>query len=142
MSEVIEQSFVTKASVGEIWHALTDRDELENWWGEGVILDPKTGGKFCEPWEDDDGSRKMASGKVLAAKANKEITFTWTEKEWPKTAETQVTFTISDDGKLRSLKLKHSGWEKLPEAKRAATLKDFKIGWSYHMKELKSYLDE
>ncbi|MNT63781.1 hypothetical protein D3C72_2016270 [compost metagenome] len=142
MSEVIEFDFVTKATAGEVWHALTDRDELENWWGEGVVLDPKAGGKFCEPWEDDDGARKMAIGKVKAAKANKEIVFTWVEKDWPKGSETECTFTIQDDGKLRKLSLKHVGWDSLPKDKRTSIIKDFKIGWGYHMKELKSYLDE
>ena len=139
--DIIKEQFVTKATVGEIWHALTDRDELENWWSEGVVLEPKVGGKFCEPWEDDEGKKKMASGKVIACKKMQSITFTWIEKDWLKGAQTEVTFVIEDQGKLRSLSLEHTGWDSLPDAKRAKIVKDFKVGWGYHMKELKEYLD-
>jgi Uncharacterized conserved protein len=139
--DIIKEQFVTKATVGEIWHALTDRDELENWWSEGVVLEPKVGGKFCEPWEDDEGKKKMATGKVKAVKKEKEIVFTWLEKDWPQGATTDVTFTIEDQGKLRSLSLQHVGWESLPAGKQKAIFKDFQLGWKYHMQELKEYLD-
>ncbi len=142
MQNSIEHSFSTEASAGEIWNSLTDRDELENWWGEGIILEPKVGGRFCEPWQDDDGVNRKAIGKVISLKPQKEIVFTWTESEWPKSASTQCSFFIKDDGKTRTLTMKHEGWESLPEELRSKTLKDFNVGWTFHLRELKSYLDE
>lgn len=142
MSEVIELSVKLKASKGWIWNALTDRGELENWWSEDVILEPKVGGNFKEPWEDDEGQRQLASGKVTALKKEKLITFTWKEKSWPTKAQTLCTFTIEDSGSERILSLRHEGWETLPEDQRKKIMKDFKVGWTYHLKELKSYLDD
>jgi len=43
---------------------------------------------------------------------------------------------------VRMIKIKHEGWETLPEKEQAQTIKDFKTGWGYHLKELKAYLDE
>lgn len=142
MKDSILLSIKIKANPGWIWHALTDRGELENWWSEDVILEPKVGGSFKEPWEDDEGQRQLASGKVLALKKENFITFTWKEKSWPKTAMTECTFTIEDNGKERVLTIEHTGWDSLPEAERSKTMKDFKVGWTYHLKELKSYLDD
>lgn len=140
-SDAIEMSITVKATVGEVWHALTASDELENWWSDDVTLEPKVGGKFQERWEDDRGNKQLASGKVLAVKKMKEIIFTWREKDWPKDANTECVLSIADEGALSVLTMKHTGWKTLPEPMRAKVFKDFKMGWTYHMKELKSYLD-
>lgn len=142
MADIIEKTIKLRASSGWIWNALTDAGELENWWSEEVVLEPKVGGKFREPWEDDDGEEQLASGKVLEMKKEKLIVFTWKEKSWPKNAITECSFEIVDNGKERELTLTHSGWETLPEDEREDIMKDFKVGWSYHLKELKSYLDD
>lgn len=142
MNEIIEQSVILRATAPEIWRALTDRDDLEEWWSEGVTLEPKVGGKFIEIWEDDEGKPQLATGEVLLAKANKEIKFTWNEKNWPKDAFTECSIIIVDNKSVRTLTLKHSGWEIFPEAKRKKLLKDFEVGWKYHLEELKSFLDD
>lgn len=139
---IIENSITVKASADEIWWALTDSDELENWWGDGIMLEARVGGKFREPWEDDLGKKQLASGQVTACKPKKEIHFTWREKNWPVGVETQCSFVIADQGKLRVVTLQHSGWEKFPADSREKTFKDFQIGWGYHLKELKAYLDD
>lgn len=139
---VVELSITVKGSVDEIWRALTDSDELENWWGDDVKIEPRVGGKFNEPWEDDDRNKRLASGKVLAVKNKKEITFTWQEEDWAKEARTECTISIEDKGKFREVSVLHKGWETLPPEKQKQTIKDFKIGWNYHLKELQAYLDE
>lgn len=142
MKEVIELSITLKASTGWIWNALTDRGELENWWSEDVILEPKKGGNFREPWANDEGKAQLASGKVIELKKEQFITFTWKEKDWPKESLTKCSFIIEDNGKNRTLTVRHDGWDSLPETKRSQLIKDFKIGWNYHLKELRSYLDD
>lgn len=142
MKEIIELSISVKATVEEIWRALTDSDELENWWGDNVLLEPKVGGKFSEPWEDDDRNKQLASGKVLAVKPKKEITFTWKEQDWSKEARTECTLKIEDKGMVRLISVMHQGWETLPAEQQKQMIKDFKIGWNYHLKELQAYLDE
>lgn len=139
---MIELSITVRATAAEIWGALTDPDELENWWSEDVKLEPRTGGLFREAWEDDEGQSQLASGKVTTVKPKQEISFTWVEKGWPKEAVTQCSFFIEDQKSQRVLKVRHQGWESLPENKRAQLIQDFSIGWKYHLKELKSYLDD
>lgn len=141
MKLVIEQSVTIYASAGWLWNALTDASELENWWGEDIVLQAKVGGQFREPWEDDDGNDCLASGKVLSVKKEKQITFSWKEKGWPPKSITECSFEIEDKGKSCVLKVTHSGWETLPEKLQKPLMKDFKVGWGYHLKELKEYLE-
>lgn len=138
----IELSINVKATAPEIWGALTDSDELENWWSEDVKLEPKVGGNFREVWEDDEGKAQLASGKVTAVKARQEITFTWREKDWPKEVFTQCTFKISDSKTQRTITVIHTGWEALPPATSKKLIADFSLGWKFHLKELKAYLDD
>lgn len=142
MQNQIELSTTIRATASEIWGALTDSDELENWWSEDVKLEPRVGGAFVEIWEEDEGKPQRASGKVLSVKLKQEISFTWKEKDWPKEAQTQCTFKISDNKSQRTVTVLHVGWESLPENKRKKLIEDFAIGWKFHLKELKAYLDE
>src|SRR3989344_3027114 len=98
MKDLIEQSIRIKASAAWIWNALTDRSEIENWWSDEVVLEPKVGGTFREAWEDDSGKAQLASGKVLELKKNQFISFSWREKDWPKEALTKCTLVIEDNG--------------------------------------------
>lgn len=141
MSDFFEISISVKAPATEIWRALTDSEELENWWGD-VLLEPVIGGKFREPWEDDDGNEQEARGKVMVVKVNKQIVFSWRELDWPQKSKTVCSIEIEDKGIVRTIKLKQTGWETLPEEFQKDIMKNFKIGWNYHLKELKSYLDD
>ncbi|WP_374029832.1 SRPBCC domain-containing protein [Bdellovibrio bacteriovorus] len=142
MKDSIELSINVRATAAEIWGALTDSDELENWWSEDVKLEAKVGGAFREAWEDDEGGKQLASGKVISVTAKKSIIFSWREKDWPAGVQTQCAFLIEDQGKERTLTVKHEGWNSLPENKRGQLIKDFTVGWKYHLKELKAYLDD
>lgn len=142
MKNLIELSITVRATAAEVWGALTDSDELENWWSEDVKLEARVGGQFREIWEDDEGKAQLASGKVIAVKPKQEITFSWREKDWPKDITTLCTFLIQDDKNQRTITVRHSGWENLPEKKQAKLVEDFSLGWKYHLKELKAYLDD
>lgn len=142
MKDIIEQSISVNVNTIVLWHALTDTDELENWWGDSVKIESKVGGKFQEKWEDDDGKAQMATGQVLKLKKNQEIVFSWKERSWPKEANTECSFFIEGKDEKSTLTVRHTGWETLPEDIRSSIMKDFKVGWTYHLKELKSYLDE
>ena len=138
---VIDQSINVKASIQEAWHAWTDSDELENWWGENIILEAKVGGKFQEKWEDDTGTKQVASGKVLKLKKFEYIVFSWNEKGWPKNAETICEIRLEKKEKGCVIHLTHAGWDRLPQELTEKVFKDFKVGWNFHLKELKEYLD-
>lgn len=142
MSLSVTQKISIRSCSAWIWSALTEHSELENWWGEDVVLESKIGGAFKEIWENDAGEEQLATGKVLALRKEQFISFTWQERIWPANALTECTIRIDDRGAERIVTVEHRGWETLPEKLQKKSMKDFEIGWSYHLQELKSYLDD
>lgn len=141
MTPFIQKSVTLHADPKRIWRALTNEKDLAKWWSDGVVIQPEAGGLFKEPWTDSEGQAQLATGKVLNAIDEKELKFTWHERDWPENWETECTIKIEDEGDDRILTVTHDGWEHLPEEKREALLQDFEIGWGLHLKELKSFVD-
>ena len=48
----VEREVVFPAEPGEVWEALTDPDELEQWFANDVELDPREGGAGVFRWEN------------------------------------------------------------------------------------------
>ena len=142
-TDTVQVAIKIYATPAEVWGALTDSDELENWWSEDVTLEPKKGGKFREVWLDDAGGKQLASGEVISVKPKQEITFTWKEKNWDKNQQTQCSITIAEDGKHAVVTVTHEGWNTFAdEKKKKKTMADFSVGWKYHLQELKQYLED
>lgn len=57
----------------EVWRALTDEDELEEWFANDVELDPRPGGEGVFRW--DDGEERHAL--VEEVDPERRLAFTW-----------------------------------------------------------------
>ena len=57
----------------EVWKALTDPDELEEWFANDVELDPREGGEGVFRW--DDGEERHA--KVVEAEPGEKLVLGW-----------------------------------------------------------------
>lgn len=130
-----------KATPCQIWEALTTKRLLAKWWGKGIELQPKSGGRFHEPWKDDHGGEQLASGTVLSAEKAKEIKFTWREKFWPEERQTVCLFRIENAGPKTALVLEHSGWECFPPGEAEKMAGAFEAGWNDHFTSLKAFLE-
>lgn len=138
----IELTLKIKASPAAIWEALTDSDELENWWGEGVRLQAQKNGVFREPWEDNKRTKQLATGSVSRFKVNEEIQFTWKEQDWPQKTVTVCTIKIIKDGAFCDVKVNHEGWDQFSKDQSKQLMLDFKMGWNDHLQELKAYVED
>ncbi|KYG69455.1 SRPBCC domain-containing protein [Bdellovibrio bacteriovorus] len=137
----IEKTISLKAPREDIWRALTKKNELSQWWNEGVILQPDIGGIFQEPWIDSEGQKHLASGRVVYSRENHDIVFTWHEHEWRPEWETECMLKIEDKGEERTVTLQHYGWEHFPDAQRESLQKEFDVVWDIHLKDLKKYIE-
>src|SRR5262249_46913150 len=66
----------------EVWEALTDPDQLEEWYANGVELDPREGGAGVFRWED--GEERHAT--VIVAEPPERLVLDWGDE-----GETEVT---------------------------------------------------
>ena len=82
--EVVRE-IVFPASPDEVWEALTDADQLEEWFANDVELDPRPGGAGVFRW--DDGEERQAT--VVVAEPGERLVLDWDE-------EGEVEFTLEE----------------------------------------------
>jgi uncharacterized protein YndB with AHSA1/START domain len=73
MSDRVERRIVVPAAPGDVWLALTVPEQLRDWFGADVILDPRPGGDVHATWPD--GGRSV--GWVEAAQEPRRLAFRW-----------------------------------------------------------------
>jgi len=85
----VTREIVFPASPDEVWEALTEPEQLEEWFANDVELDVREGGDGVFRW--DDGEERRA--KVLIVEPGERLVFDWAD-------EGEVEFTLEevDDG--------------------------------------------
>jgi uncharacterized protein YndB with AHSA1/START domain len=81
----VTREIVFPASPDEVWEALTQPDQLEEWFANDVELDPRPGGEGVFRW--DDGEERRAT--VLVADPGERLVLDWDE-------EGEVEFTLDE----------------------------------------------
>lgn len=120
------------APATRLWNVLI---EPGLWWGEDVLLEPRPGGRFHEPWQDDTGQHHTR-GRVLEIEPNTLLRLSWQDDDW--TFRTEVQFRIEGQERRARIHLAHSGWQDAPEDLRSKLIDDHRGGWSYHLTNLVS----
>ena len=69
----VKREIELDAPPDEVWRALTDPDELEQWFANDVDLDPREGGEGTFRW--DDGEERHAV--VEEVEPERRFAFTW-----------------------------------------------------------------
>jgi uncharacterized protein YndB with AHSA1/START domain len=81
----VTREIVFPVSPDEVWQALTDPEQLEEWFANDVELDPRPGGDGIFRW--DDGEERHA--KVLVSEPGERLLLDWDE-------EGEVEFTLEE----------------------------------------------
>ena len=145
MSNEIEQVVELNSSQEDVFKAISNPEDLINWFPDVAILEPKVGGKFKISFLKDSKKPKMKmdvdfinEGKILEIVSNKKLTHTWKWNQFSEFPETIVTWDLEpiSDGKTR-LTLTHTGFT--GKEKGPASLEEHTKGWSFFLNELISY---
>jgi uncharacterized protein YndB with AHSA1/START domain len=81
----VTREIVFPAAPDEVWEALTDPEQLEEWFATEVELDPREGGNGVCRWGD--GEERRAT--VVVAEPNERLVLDWDE-------EGEVEFTLEE----------------------------------------------
>ncbi|MBC7263172.1 MAG: DUF5107 domain-containing protein [Chloroflexi bacterium] len=137
---VIHESVEIHASPACVWEALTREEQLRCWWGEGVRLEPWVGGAFVEPWQREDGTLVITSGRVVEFVPARCLTLTWADEGWP--GETWVAFHLVGIPEGTRLTVRHGGWEAF-QADEGTTLREtHRQGWRELLGLLTRWLED
>jgi uncharacterized protein YndB with AHSA1/START domain len=130
-----------------VFKAISDPNELTNWFPDAAILEPKIGGKFKFTfYKNSDRRRKkqdddfFPEGKVLEFVPNKKLSYSWQHKNVPNFPETIVTWELESIGKNKTkVTLTHSGFTGKEGSK---DIEEHTQGWAYFLSELVMYCKE
>lgn len=140
----IKKSIVIHASPEVVFKAITDPNELTNWFPDHAILEPKVGGKmklsfYKEKSEKRTGCKADAfpEGTIKEFIPNKKLSYTWQHKDVPEFPETVVSWELEDIGANKTrVELIHSGFTGKEERK---SFKEHDQGWTYFLDRLEKY---
>jgi len=121
---VVERVF--NAPVGRVWTALTDVDEMRQWYFDLKEFKPEIGFEF-EFVVEHEGNTYHHLCKVTEVIPQKKIAYTGRYKGEP--GDSLVAFELFADGDKTRLKLTHTGIETFPKTP-AYARKNFETGWT------------
>ena len=142
----IEKSRFLRAPRSRVWRALTDSRQFGEWFGA----------KFSEPFKPGSTARAPITHKgyehltmeMMIDRMEPERLFSWRwhpyavdpKKDYSNEPTTTVTFELEKVPGGTSLKALESGFEQLPEERRAEALVQNEEGWAQQMQSIESYV--
>ena len=125
------------APVARVWKALTDADQMREWYFDLKEFKAEVGFEF-EFVVEHEGNRYHHLCRITEVLPEKKIAYTWRYKGEPGTS--LVTFELSADGQKTRVKVTHTGIETFPKSPEYAR-KNFEAGWTAIAAELKKFIE-
>jgi uncharacterized protein YndB with AHSA1/START domain len=128
-----------------VFKAISDPEELTNWFPDTAVLEPRVGGKFEIAFLKDSKNPRMKmemdffnEGRVVEFVQNKKLAYTWQWTGMTGFPETVVTWELEQlsNNKTRLI-LTHSGFTGKEEG--PASINEHIKGWSFFLNELVTY---
>lgn len=137
---IIERTY--NASVEKVWKALTDKNEMKEWYFDLKEFKPEPGFEFQFYGEGKTGEKFLHLCKITDAIKNKKLRYSWRYDGYE--GISFVTFELFDEGEKTKLKLTHEGLETFPKTVNNDFAKEnFVEGWTYLTGiSLKEYLEK
>ena len=114
------------APVARVWKALTDIDQMREWYFDLKEFKPEVGFEF-EFIVEHEGNSYHHLCRVIEVIPERKIAYTWRYKG--EQGDSLVTFQLSPEGEKTRLKLTHTGIETFPRTP-AYARKNFENGWT------------
>lgn len=124
---VIERTF--NAPIEKVWKAITDKDEMKQWYFDLAEFKPVAGFEFQFTGEGHKGEKYLHLCTITEAVANKKLTYSWRYDGYE--GNSFVTFELFEEGGKTRLKLTHEGLETFPMNNTDFAKESFAEGWTH-----------
>lgn len=124
---VIEHTY--KASVERLWKALTEPEELKQWYFDIPTFMPVTGFEFEFLSGPHENKKYLHVCKVLEVVPYKKIAYSWRYEGYD--GNSLVTFDLIGEKDVTRLKLTHEGLHTFPVEEPDFSLERFAEGWTW-----------
>ena len=139
LAEAVVVERTLNAPVGKVWKALTDVDQMREWYFDLKEFKPNVGFEF-EFAVEHEGATYHHLCKITEVVPQKKIAYTWRYKNEP--GDSLVTFELSGEGEKTRVKVTHTGIETFPKTP-AYARKNFEAGWTAIIgTELKQFVEK
>jgi len=139
LAEAVIVERTLNAPVTRVWNALTDVDQMREWYFDLKEFKPEVGFQF-EFVVEHEGTIYHHLCRVTEVIAQKKIAYTWRYKGEP--GDSLVTIELFAEGDNTRLKLTHTGIETFPKIP-AYARKNFEQGWTAIIgTELKQFVEQ
>jgi len=122
---VMERTF--SAPIAKVWQAITNKDQMKQWYFDIPDFRPEVGATFSFPGECE-GEKFTHNCKVVAVEENKLLKHTWRYEGYE--GDSVVTFELFDEDGATRFRLTHEGLETFPEKVAAFARSNFEAGWN------------
>ncbi len=134
---IVERVFNVTAD--KVWSAITQNEEMKQWFFKLEDFKPKVGFKFDFTGGPDEGKQYLHLCEVTEVVEGNKIAYTWRYDNYP--GNSLVTWELFDKGDQTLLRITHSGLETFAEAGNDFERNNFNEGWTYFLDTaLKGYL--
>ncbi len=126
MKLIVEE--LIDAPIDKVWNALTNKNEMKQWYFDLEAFNPKVGFEFTFPGEGHTGTKYIHLCKITEIILHKRLQYSWQYENYK--GYSLVTFDLQEeDGKTRLI-LTHSGLESFPQNNPDFGAESFKGGWT------------
>lgn len=122
---VIER--VLNAPVARVWNALTDKNEMKQWYFDLKEFRPEVGFAF-DFYGGTEEHQYLHLCKITAAEPNKKLGYSWKYDGYA--GESFVTFELFPEGEKTRIKVTHEDLETFPADNPDFAQKNFEMGWT------------
>jgi uncharacterized protein YndB with AHSA1/START domain len=147
MSDRIEKQIELKAPIARVWRALTDYREFGDWFRvklEGpFVAGQVTRGKITHPGYE----HVVWHATVQKIEPEHYFSFTWHPYavdpaiDYTQETPTLVEFRVEKSGEGTRLTVSESGFDKVPEHRRAEAFRMDEMGWTAQVENIRRHVD-
>ena len=139
VAEAVIVERTLNAPIARVWEALTEVDQMREWYFDLKEFKPEIGFEF-EFVVEHEGNTYHHLCKVTEVVPHKKIAYTWRYKNEP--GNSLVTIELSPNGDRTHLKLTHAGLDTFPKTPTYAR-ENFEAGWTAIIgTELKQFVEK
>jgi uncharacterized protein YndB with AHSA1/START domain len=126
-TEPFEIDCTYNAPLSKVWKALTDKDEMKQWYFDLAEFKPEVGFEFTFTGGKDGREYKHLC-KITEVIPGKKLKHSWTYDGYEGTS--YVTWELFDEGDKTRVKLTHEGLETFPQNNPDFAKESFVEGWT------------
>ena len=124
----VVKEVVLDAPVNKVWTAITDKEEMKEWYFTIEEFVARPGFPF-KMYGEKKGVKFPISCTVKEVEPNRRLSYTWSYDDFP--AETLLTFELMENGDQTELYLTHEGLEKIPPENADVSIENHWEGWEF-----------